>query len=243
MAATQLSEDVCSIRYTTAQETDTDMKQLEADLWQTSKRRLLDGVHSHAYLLTRPQGNLLIYSLGEDQQDDLVAIEQLGGVAVQVLSHRDEAGPALEQIRERFSSRLAYHEADDHAIRGDAEADLHVGAGCADPALEGIDVLHTPGHTPGSVCLRYESPHGKSYLFTGDTIVPNGASWATGVYPEIEGDASDLVESLNMLRDQSADLIVSSAYGGESGVVETTPDAWREAIDGRIESLRKRFNC
>ncbi len=219
------------------------MKQLAPDLWQTSRRMLFDGVYSHAYLLTRPQGNLLIYSIGEDQQEDLDAIEELGGVEMQVLSHRDEIGPALGQIRERFDSRLGYHEADDHAIRDTAAADLFVGADCADPQLEGIDVLHTPGHTPGSICLRYESPHGQSYLFTGDTIVPNSGSWATGVYAEIEGDAADLVESLTCLRDQAADLVISSAHGGDSGYVEVTADVWREAIDGRIESLKRRFNC
>jgi len=217
------------------------MKQLEPDLWQTSRRELLDGVHSHAYLLTRPQGNLLIYSLGEDQQDDLDTIEQLGGVAMQVLSHRDETGPALCQIRDRFASRLGYHQADDHAIRGTAAADLFVGDDCADPQLQGIDVLHTPGHTPGSICLRYESPHGKSYLFTGDTIVPNSGGWATGVYPEIEGDAGALVESLSHLRNQTADLIISSAFGGHDGVVEITADEWRDAVDQRIASLRGRF--
>ena len=219
------------------------MKQLEPDLWQTSRRQLFDGVSSHAYLLTRPQGNLLIYSIGEDQQDDLDAMEELGGVSVQVLSHRDETGPALCRIRDRFGSRLAYHEADDHAIRDVAAADLFLDADCADPLMEGIEILHTPGHTPGSVTLRYESPHGKSYLFTGDTIVPNAGGWATGVYPQIEGDAADLVESLTRLREQSADLVIGSAYGGDSGYVEITPDAWREAIDGRIESLKRRFNC
>ncbi|MDE2965913.1 MAG: MBL fold metallo-hydrolase [Chloroflexota bacterium] len=218
------------------------MKQLTPDLWQTSRRQLLDGVYSHAYLLAQPQGNLLIYSLGEDQQDDLDAIEQLGGVAMQVLSHRDETGPALCQIRDRFSSRLAYHEADAHAISDVAEADLFLDPAGTDPLLEEIEVLHTPGHTPGSVSLRYESPHGKSYLFTGDTIVPNSGGWATGVYPEIEGDAPSLVESLTHLRDQAADLIISSAYGGESGVVEITPDEWRDAVDQRIISLRKRFD-
>lgn len=218
------------------------MKQLAPDLWQTSTRTLFDGVYSHAYLLTRPQGNLLLYSIGEDQQDDLDAIEQLGGVDVQVLSHRDEIGPALNLIRDRFGSRLGYHEADDHAIRETAAADLFVDADCGDSLLEGIEVLHTPGHTPGSICLRYESPHGKSYLFTGDTIVPSADSWATGVYAEIEGDAADLVESLTRLRDHSADLVISSAHGTGSGYVETTPDAWRDAIDGRIESLKKRFS-
>ncbi len=217
------------------------MEQLEPDLWQTSPRAVADGVSTRAYLLTKPSGNLLIYNLGEDQDDDLDSIEELGGVSVQVLSHRDEASPALHRVRERFASRLGYHDADAGAIRDEAEADLRIAPGCDDPALSGVEVLHTPGHTPGSVTLRYESPHGKTYLFTGDTIVPVSGGWATAVYPELESDAGALVESLRGLRDQSADLLVSSAFVGETGVVELAPDAWCEAIDGRIDSLKRRF--
>lgn len=219
------------------------MKQIAPDLWQTSRRTITEGVYTHAYLLTRPSGNLLLYGIGEGQEDDLDAIEALGGLTIQVLSHHDESGPALKTIRERFGSRLAYHEADAYAIRDDGEADLYVSAHCQDPVMEGIDIFHTPGHTPGSITLRYESPHGKSYLFTGDTIVPSARGWATGVYPELQSDASALVDSLTVLRERSADLIISSAYGGDTGVIEMTSDAWCEAIDGRIESLRKRFNC
>ena len=219
-----------------------EMQQLEPDLWQTSRRAVDDGVFTRAYLLTKPSGNLLIYNVGEAQEDDLQSIEELGGVSVQVLSHRDEASPALGQIRDRFASRLAYHDADAAAIRDQAEADLSITPGCDDPALAEVEVLHTPGHTPGSVTLRYESPHGKTYLFTGDTIVPVSGSWATAVYPELESDATALVESLGRLRNESADLIVSSAYVGETGVVEMTPDAWCEVVDGRIESLKRRFS-
>ena len=219
------------------------MKQLEPDLWQTSPKAITDNVFTHAYLLTRPQGNLLLYNLGEDQQDDLDAIEKLGGVVVQLLSHRDEANPGLGVIRERFGSRLAFHEADAAAIQEEAgaEADLHVDAGCADPAFDGIEILHTPGHTPGSVTLRYESPHGKTYLFTGDTIVPVEGGWFCAAFEQIESNPADFVESLATLRDVDADLLVSSAYGGPTGVVELTPDVWCEAIDGRIASLRDRF--
>lgn len=218
------------------------MKQLEPDLWQTSRREVADGVCTRAYLLTKPSGNLLIYNLGEDQDDDLQEIEELGGVAVQVLSHRDEASPALGKVRDRFASRLAYHDADAHAIRDHGDADLSIAPGCGDPTLEELDIIHTPGHTPGSVTLRYESPHGKSYLFTGDTIVPVSGRWVTAVYPEeLDSDAAALVESLTRLRDQSADLIVSSAYVGETGVIEMTPDVWSEAVDQRIERLRERF--
>ena len=53
------------------------MKQLEPDLWRTSARVVDDTVGTHAYLLTRPSGNLLIYGMGEGQGDDLDAMEAL----------------------------------------------------------------------------------------------------------------------------------------------------------------------
>ncbi len=40
------------------------------------------------------------------------------------------------------------------------------------PVLGGLRVLHTPGHTPGSITLLLEE-HG--VLFTGDTLLSNGA--------------------------------------------------------------------
>ncbi len=58
------------------------MQQLESDLWQTSNREIAEGVYTHAYLLTLPSGNLLIYSLGEDQHGDLDEIDALGGVSI-----------------------------------------------------------------------------------------------------------------------------------------------------------------
>ena len=39
------------------------------------------------------------------------------------------------------------------------------------PVLGGLQVLHTPGHTPGSVCLYLAGP---KVLFTGDTLLADG---------------------------------------------------------------------
>jgi len=43
------------------------------------------------------------------------------------------------------------------------------------PILGGLRVLHTPGHTPGSVCFYLEA-HG--ILFTGDTVLTDGRRFA-----------------------------------------------------------------
>ena len=39
------------------------------------------------------------------------------------------------------------------------------------PVLGGLQVMHTPGHTPGSVCLYLA---GQNVLFTGDTLLADG---------------------------------------------------------------------
>jgi hydroxyacylglutathione hydrolase len=56
-----------------------------------------------------------------------------------------------------------------------------------------LRVVHTPGHTPGSICL-YE-PESKS-LFSGDTIFPNGGIGRTDL---IGGSSKALVASIERL--------------------------------------------
>jgi len=47
------------------------------------------------------------------------------------------------------------------------------------PVFGGLQVLHTPGHTPGSVCLHL--PH-HGVLFTGDTLLANGHRFRRPVF-------------------------------------------------------------
>lgn len=56
-----------------------------------------------------------------------------------------------------------------------------------------LSVIHTPGHTPGSICL-YE-PESKS-LFSGDTIFPHGGIGRTDL---IGGSSKALVASIERL--------------------------------------------
>jgi len=71
-------------------------------------------------------------------------------------------------------------------------------------------VIHTPGHSPGSICL-YEP--GKKWLFSGDTV------FAYGSFGRVDlpgGSARELIKSLEML----SRLDVENLYPGHEEVVE-----------------------
>lgn len=149
------------------------MRQIYPDLWQTEAEHPFLGVTSHAYLLIQDAGNILFYSSGKS--GDYARIEALGGISFQYLSHRDEAGPALSTIKSRFGSKLSCHRLEEPAIRRYAAVDDLFDA--RETRFGNVEIIPTPGHTNGSVCFFVRSPHGKNYLFTGDTIYMDHGKW------------------------------------------------------------------
>ncbi len=67
-----------------------------------------------------------------------------------------------------------------------------------------VELLHTPGHTPGSVCIRIED-----VLFTGDTLF-DGSCGRTDLPG---GDHKVLLQSLARLRSLSGDFRVYPGHG------------------------------
>jgi hydroxyacylglutathione hydrolase len=80
------------------------MKQIYPDLWQTGAEHPFPGLTTHAYLLVRDAGNVLFYSFG--RKEEYQHIQELNGITHQYLSHRDEARPALSNIKSLFGSKL-----------------------------------------------------------------------------------------------------------------------------------------
>ncbi|WCM91305.1 MBL fold metallo-hydrolase [Acidovorax sp. NCPPB 2350] len=209
------------------------MEQIFPDLWQTQAEHPFHGVTAHAYLLTRAHGNVLFYGTGALQE--LQPIRDLGGIVRQYLSHRDEAGPSLAAIRQAFGSELCCHAREAQAIRSICPVDVTFDA--HETHMGDIEVIPTPGHTSGSTCYLYRSPHGKTYLFTGDSIVPDGQSWGTLVLTGAGGRKSDLKDSLGLLRDLEPDVVISSASVGRSPVQRVTAGEWRGIVDGAMGRL------
>ncbi|GAB3483102.1 glyoxylase-like metal-dependent hydrolase (beta-lactamase superfamily II) [Amycolatopsis cihanbeyliensis] len=210
------------------------LTQIRNDLWETSTYSPFPGLRTHAYLWTPPSGdNVLFYSTGGS--DDFDAIEQLGGAAHQYLSHRDEAGPALAQIRDRFDARLHASAAEEEEVREFAEpgvlfTDRHIDG-------NGIEVIPTPGHSPGSTCFLVTGAGGLTYLFTGDTVFRDAkGAWAAGFIPDIS-DRDALAASLETLAALQPDLVVSSACVGDSGTHLLGATPWASCVDQAIRTL------
>jgi glyoxylase-like metal-dependent hydrolase (beta-lactamase superfamily II)/ferredoxin len=112
-----------------------------------------------SYFIERPDGNVLMDS-PRAAEPLLKQLEARGGIALMVLSHRDDVADHAT-FRERFGCPRVMHRAD--GIRG-----LEWYVDGEEPVRLGSDLLliPTPGHTPGSACLLYR----ETFLFTGDHL-------------------------------------------------------------------------
>ena len=81
--------------------------------------------------------------------------------------HFDHTG-ALASLRRSLSVPLAAHRDDAARLESPPEIFLEDGFTVPLGALS-LEVLHTPGHTPGSLCFRLGD-----YLFAGDTLFTGG---------------------------------------------------------------------
>jgi glyoxylase-like metal-dependent hydrolase (beta-lactamase superfamily II)/ferredoxin len=120
-----------------------------------------DSYGAQSYLVTRPDGNVLIDS------PRFVAplakrIDELGGVRWMFLTHRDDVADHAK-FRERFGCDRVLH-------RDDAFFDVEVALDGDRELAPGLRVLHLPGHTRGSCALLVDD----TYLFTGDHLWSDG---------------------------------------------------------------------
>ena len=83
----------------------------------------------------------------------------------------------------------------------------------------------------------YKSPHGKSYLFTGDTIFQWNPQWGTLVIERGGGSATALADSLLRLRNLNPALVMSSGFVGDISEVKVTGNEWANAIDDTLARM------
>ena len=212
------------------------MRQIYPDLWVTEPERLSPkspDLTLHAYLLVRVTGNVL-FCRSEHHADHL-HMKALGGITHQYLTHWHEAAPGLASIKEMFGSKLACHRLAEEAVSKFSSVD--VAFETREVHLGDIEVIPTPGHTPGSTCFRFRSPHGKTYLFVGDTLFPSRGRWRAVVFED--GNKSDLNDSLLMLRSVDLDVVLCGASVAAVPFKAMSRDEWHTALEQAARSLRE----
>ncbi len=136
-------------------------------------------------------------------------------------NHIDHVGGAAA-LRSRTGARIAAHEHDAPALEsGDPERtaaswygadfpplplDIILGgeAGSIEGADDSLSFIHTPGHTPGSICILLERD-GKKILFGQDIHGP--------FLPQFASDAARWRESMKKLLSLEPDILCEGHYG------------------------------
>ncbi len=96
------------------------------------------------------------------------------------------------------------------------------------PVLGGLQVVHTPGHTPGSICL-YAPRH--KLLFVGDAlqVIRGKVTFASSVFSE---DLPLAMASVSRMAELDVETIVFSHY-----------PAWRDEANRTLAALAKRASA
>ena len=110
-------------------------------------------------------------------------------------SHMDHIG-AMSQLRSELKIPLAAHAADSGALSPPPEVSLKDGDTIGFGKIQ-IDVLHTPGHTPGSLCFKTGN-----YLISGDTLFPGGPG-KTGTPADFAQVIKSITEKIFTLDDNT----------------------------------------
>jgi len=202
-------------------------------------------------LLTRVVGPIAtnLYVLGDEPSGEAIAIDtatpcvewltatlaERGWVLKLIVSthrHWDHIGDNAA-VSAATGAKVAAHVADRHGLEHPQPIMAPFPIPPSVPAIDlaegstirfgeiSLSVLHTPGHTEGSVCLLADS---ERLLFTGDTLFAQG--WGR---TDLDGGSDEqMVESLSRLSGLADDLRVLPGHGRQTTLTAEQP--WLDQV-------------
>lgn len=161
------------------------------------KRFVGGSLESNGYIISRTGGgSCYVIDPGYEPKRFISYIEETGlqmrGIIL-THHHYDHVG-GVEKIRDRFSCPVLMHEQDAFVYRQPVDRLLRDGDEI-DLDGEVLKVLHTPGHTRGSICILSEK---SKVVFTGDTIFDTDL----GRTDLADGSEADMIRSCREVIDK-----------------------------------------
>jgi len=173
---------------------------------------------------------VIIIDPGDDGEYIIQRVQDLGIVPVMIVAthgHFDHVCASLE-VKLAFNIPFYLHQSDEFLLKRAQESARHWTGIEVDPPApvdgflkidqminfgnQQLKILHTPGHTPGGVCL-YSENH--KALFTGDTLFANGGVGRTDFSYSSEGD---LHQSINKIFQLDVEVEVYPGHGQSTNI-------------------------
>ncbi len=181
-------------------------------------------LEANCYLVASEQGNVAVIDPGAEAGRILEYLKTNQLTAKKILlthGHFDHIG-GVKELMEATEAKLVIHEAD-VAMLSDGRKNLSAAFGKPYPPMTAerlvqdgdivtldelsFTVLHTPGHTPGSVCYLMGET-----LFSGDTLFRD----SIGRIDFPGGDMREMSASLQRLQELPENTAVLSGHGAQT---------------------------
>lgn len=177
---------------------------------------------NNAYLITDvASGEALLIDAANDAEALLELVAGVSVVAIHTTHGHYDHWQAVEAVRAATGAPVLLGPGDQDLM--EPVADRVVADG--DELKVGgfsVQLLHTPGHTPGSVCVLLQGDD-RPHLFTGDTLFPGGPG-------NVFGNADAFVQIMESLRTRLFVLPDETwVYPGHGD--DTTLGAERDSLD------------
>jgi len=167
---------------------------------------------NNSYLVQdRELGDALLVDAPQDGEQALDALA--GGRVTQIaVTHRHpDHWVSIDALRSATGASVACHEADREPYAGKVDRTVADGEELAVGELR-VRVIHTPGHTPGSVCFLVGN-----HLISGDTLFPGGPG-RTNKPADLQEEIRSIIDRLLVLPD---DTLVHPGHGDDGTISQS----------------------
>lgn len=176
--------------------------------------RLVAGpLDTNVYLVVDPTtGAALLVDAADDAEAIVEFVSDRRLIAIATTHGHWDHHDAIPEVRDALEVPFLLHR-DDVEIAGKTPDD-HLEPGRFRIGTVEASVIHTPGHTPGSVCLSLDG-----VVLTGDTLFPGGPGATRFPY----GSFPTIIASVTGLLEMPDDTIVLPGHGDSTTMGRERP--------------------